>query len=199
MTIIGVPTTGAIPVRVIGSIDNLILQRQPILPLYIEGSLVYDARARIVNYALKEHADLLFLDSDIAFDVSDYDKLVAHNTDIVCGLYCGRTEDHKVPVAYKKVKPKNLLHPAIVENIDAKSMSDYMEVEGAGLGFCLIKNKVLRSLKKNVNPFEPFGALGEDLSFFIRCRKLGFKIMLDTTVNLQHIGQYAYSRKDIQC
>lgn len=196
MTIIGVPTTGKIPVKVVGSIENLILNRPNIRPIYIEGSLVYDARCRIVNYALEQAADLLFLDSDIVFPLEAYDRLVERNADIVSGLYYGRTENNLKPIAYKEVRPKTLFHKQKAENIDVQDLKDYMEVEGAGLGFCLIKNDVLRSLKPKVNPFEPFGGLGEDLSFFVRCRKLGYKVMLDTTFELQHLGEYAYSRKD---
>ena len=70
-----------------------------------------------------------------------------------------------------------------------------MEIAGAGLGFCLIKNRVLKSFSK-INPFEPYKDLGEDLSFFLRCRKNGYKVMLDTTFTLNHLGEYAYNAKD---
>ena len=36
MIIIGVPTTGAIPVRVVGSIENVLLNRQNVTTCYIE-------------------------------------------------------------------------------------------------------------------------------------------------------------------
>ena len=90
MIIIGVPTTGAIPVRVVGSIENVLLNRQNVTTCYIEGSLVYDARARIVNYALQKGADLLFVDSDIEFGLDAFDRLIWRDTDIVSGLYYGR-------------------------------------------------------------------------------------------------------------
>lgn len=197
MIVIGVPTTGAIPVRVVGSIDNVLLNRKDVLPHYIEGSLVYDARARIVNYALSQGADLLFLDSDIQFPLEGFDRLVAHNTDIVSGLYYGRHPGHTQPIAYKTVKPKTLFREPILEVID--HIEPYMEVAGAGLGFCLIRNKVLKALAPTkVNPFEPFGGLGEDFSFFLRCRRKGFKIMLDTTFELGHIGDHTYTAKDYQ-
>ena len=196
MIIIGVPTTGAIPVRVVGSIQNVILNRQDVLPYFIEGSLVYDARARIVNYAIEKGADLLFLDSDIMFPLEGFDKLVAHNADIVSGLYFMRHPASK-PVAYKTIRPKTLFHEPMIENIDMKTIQPYMEIAGAGLGFCLIRNNVLTALTKcKVNPFEPFGGVGEDFSFFLRCRKKGFKCMLDTTFELKHIGDYEYSAKD---
>lgn len=195
MIIVGVPTTGAIPVKVIGCIENLIMQRKDVIPFYTEGSLVYDARAGIVNYALKQGADLLFLDSDILFPLEGFDRLVAHDTDIVSGLYFGRHEGATGPIAYKKIRPRTIFHEQILEPIT--EIKPIMEVDGAGLGFCLIKNKVLHSLTKiNKNPFEPFGSLGEDLSFFVRCKRRGYKVLLDTTFELKHLGEYEYSRKD---
>ena len=196
MIVIGVPTTGSIPVRVIGSIENVLLNRKGVLPYYVEGSLVYDARAKILNYARQNRSDLLFLDSDIEFSLDAFDRLIWRDTDIVSGLYYGRHEGHNGPIAYKKIQPKTLFKKAGYEVIT--EIKPYMEVAGAGLGFCLIKNNVLKDLPDKVNPFEPFGGLGEDFCFFLRCRKLGYKVMLDTTFTLNHLGEYAYSAKDYQ-
>lgn len=196
MIVIGVPTTGAIPTRVVGCIDDLLLNRKEVYPCYIEGSLVYDARAKIVNHALSQGADLLFLDSDIIFPREGFDRLVAHNADIVSGLYYGRHPGSK-PIAYKTIKPKTFFHDPVVEPIDVNNLQPYMEIAGAGLGFCLIRHNVLKSLTSlKVNPFEPFGTLGEDYSFFIRAKRKGFKCMLDTTFELKHLGDYEYSAKD---
>lgn len=197
MIVIGVPTTGAIPTRVVGSIENVLLTHPQgsVVPVYIEGSLVYDARCQLLNHALRMNADLFFIDSDIVFDREAFDRLVWRDTDIVSGLYYGRREGSP-PVAYKAVKPQNIFHKAMIETIDVKTMKPYMEVAGTGLGFCLIRNRVLRSFNTKSNPFEPFGGLGEDFSFFLRCKKNGFKVMLDTTFELTHIGQYGYTAKD---
>ena len=195
MIVIGVPTTGSIPVKVIGSIESVLLSRKDVVPYYIEGSLVYDARANIVNYALQKGADLLFLDSDIQFSLEAFNSLIGRDTDVVSGLYYSRRKP-SYPVAYKTVKPQTIFRPAKIETIT--EIRPYMEVAGAGLGFCLIKNKVLRSLPKNVNPFEPFGGLGEDFCFFLRLRKKGFKVMLDTTFELKHLGQYGYTAIDCE-
>ena len=195
MIVIGVPTTGSIPTRVVGSIQNVLLNRKDILPFYVEGSLVYDARAKILNYARQNHADLLFLDSDIEFSLDAFDRLIWRDTDIVSGLYFGRREGVNDPIAYKTVKPQTLFRKkACVEPIT--EFKPYMEVEGVGLGFCLIKNHVLMSFSDKINPFEPFGNLGEDFSFCLRCRKNGYKIMLDATFTLNHLGEYAYNAKD---
>lgn len=195
MIVLGVPTTGAISVKVVGCIQSLIMQRKDVIPYYTEGSLVYDARAGIVNYALKQHADLLFLDSDILFPIEGFDRLVAHDMDIVSGLYYGRHEGHSGPIAYKKIRPRTRFRGQVLEPIT--EIKPFMYVDGVGLGFCLIKYHVLEALTKiDKNPFEPFGALGEDLSFFVRCRKKGYKVLLDTTFELKHLGEKEYTFRD---
>lgn len=195
MIVIGVPTTGAIPTRVVGSIENVLLNRQGVAPFYVTGSLVYDARAKILNYARQNRSDLLFLDSDIEFSLDAFDRLIWRDTDIVSGLYYGRHEGRNDPVAYKSVKQQTIFRKkSSVEPIT--EIRPFMEVEGVGLGFCLIKNHVLMSFSEKINPFQPFGNLGEDFSFCLRCRKKGYKIMLDTTFQLNHLGEYAYNAKD---
>jgi len=194
MIVIGVPTTGAIPTRVVGAIESVLLCRKGVVPYYVEGSLVYDARAHILNYALEQNADLLFLDSDIIFPLEGFDSLVNRNVDIVSGLYYGRKAGSP-PIAYKSIRPTNILRHS--ERTEIDHIEPFMEVAGVGLGFCLIKNRVMQKIAKpGKNPFEPFGDLGEDLSFFVRCRRKGIKCMLDTTFELRHIGQYEYTSKD---
>ena len=194
MIVLGMPTTGAIPIQVIGSIQNVLMNRKDVTPYYTEGSLVYDARAKIVNYALSQGADVLFVDSDIVFPIEGFDRLKWHDRPIVSGLYFGRHKGQSNPIAYKTVKPSTFYRKKpVLETID--EIKPFMEVEGAGLGFCLVQNKVLRAFGKE-NPFEPFGNLGEDLSFFTRCRRKGFKIMLDSSFALEHIGQYSYTAQD---
>lgn len=193
MIIIGVPTTGAIPVKVVGCIENVLLNRKEVYPYYVEGSLVYDARCKIANYAIEKGADLLFLDSDICFPLEGFDRLAAHkDADIISGLYYDRQGTGQ-PIAYKTIRPKRI-RPARIERID--KISDYMQVEGVGLGFCFIRNRVLTSLSHKINPFEPFGNLGEDFSFLYRCRQKGFKIMLDTTFELKHLGEFAFTFRE---
>jgi hypothetical protein len=180
---------------VAGCIENVLINRQGVLPFYVENSLVYEARHKIIHYALEQDADLLFLDSDICFPLEGFDRLVQHNTDIVSGLYYGRNPE-ALPIAYKKVRPRTWYRKvATLERVD--QISDLMEVDAVGLGFCLIKKNVLQAVYDGKrNPFEPFGNMGEDFCFFHRVRKKGFKVLLDTTFELKHLGEYAYTFRD---
>ena len=191
MILIGVPTMGTIPIKVAASLFGL--SKKPDVELiFTRNSLVYDARHTLMQYALQNGADLLFIDSDIQFTTEAFERLSSHQKPIVSGLYFMKDEERK-PVAYKTVKPRTIFrqHP-LVEHID--HIEPFMEVAGVGLGFCLIRNEVLKSFDPDRNPFEPFGGLGEDFSFFYRCRKKGYQVYLDTTLGLKHLGEYAYGR-----
>ena len=189
MILIGVPTMGTIPIKVAASLFAL-AKKPDVELIFTRNSLVYDARHTLMQYALNNGADLLFVDSDIYFTTEAFETLSSHQKPIVSGLYFQKTEERK-PVAYKTVKPRNCFRQKpLVENID--HIEPFMEVEGVGLGFCLIRNEVLRSFDMKRNPFEPFGGLGEDFSFFVRCRRKGYKPFLDTTLGLKHLGEYEY-------
>ena len=192
MILIGIPTMGTIPIKVVNSIGQIAKKYgDDVQFIFTRNSLVYDARCRIMQEAVKMGADLLFIDSDIYFTIEAFERLLSHKKPIVSGLYFGKDEARK-PIAYKIIRPRNVFHNFKVEHID--HIEPFMEVQGVGLGFCLIRNEVLRSFDMKRNPFEPFGGLGEDFSFFVRCRRKGYKIFLDTTLGLKHLGEYEYGR-----
>jgi hypothetical protein len=190
--IIGVPTMGTIPIKVAYSL-NLIEKKygDQVDIMYTQNSLVYDARHTILREAVKNGSDLLFVDSDVYFTIEAFERISSHKKPIVSGLYFQKSPE-RLPVAYKKVRPRTLFSPPTIEHIT--EIEPFMEVEGVGLGFCLIRNEVLRSFDPNKNPFEPFGGLGEDFSFFVRCRRKGYKVYLDTTLGLKHLGEYEYGQ-----
>jgi len=192
MIILGVPTMGTIPIKVAGAIETVMMQRKA-YPYYVSNSLVYDARYKIARFALENDSDLLFIDSDILFSLEAFDRLLNHKKPIISGLYYTRTKEQS-PVAYSKVRPSSLFHKYPQREI-ITDITPLMEVEGCGLGFCFIQNQVLRDvMKEGKNPFEPYRNLGEDFSFLYRCRKKGYKIYLDTTLELKHLGEYEYGR-----
>lgn len=197
--VVGMPCMDTLPMLTCASLLRLCMSsKHELIPFFVSGSLVYDARNDIVNEALKERADyILFIDSDITFEPDALDKLLAHNTDIVSGLYFGRREHNNNPIAYSKIYPKTLFRKCAkldtIKDVDAP----LQEVAAAGLGFCLIKMNVFyKMLCKNNMIFEPFRGMGEDISFFYRAKKMGFKVFLDSTIPLTHIGYKRYGKND---
>lgn len=191
MILIGVPTMGTIPIKVAASLGMVEKKYgKDVDIIYTRNSLVYNARDTILREAVRNGSDLLFIDSDIYFTIEGFERLLSHKKPIVSGLYFQKSPE-RLPVAYKKVRPRTLFHLPITDHIT--EIEPFMEVEGAGLGFCLIRNEVLRAMDSDrINPFEPYKGLGEDFSFFYRCRKKGYKVYLDTTIPLKHLGEYEY-------
>lgn len=194
MILIGVPTMGTIPIKVAASLNKVEkMYGKDVDIMFTRNSLVYDARHTILREAVRNRSDLLFIDSDIYFTAEDVEAISRHKKPIVSGLYFQKTPE-RLPVAYKKVRPRTLFSPPTIEHIT--EIEPFMEVQGAGLGFCLIRNEVLRAMNSDrINPFEPYKGLGEDFSFFYRCRKKGYKIYLDTTIPLKHLGEYEYGKQ----
>jgi len=196
MIVIGIPTMGSIPTKVVGSIGKIIREYGQQVELFCTNhSLIYDARHTLFQYALESGADLMFIDSDIIFTPEAFGQLLRHKKPIVSGLYYARAFPSE-PIAYKVVKPKTLFRskPELVQ-LKHDELEPFMEVAGVGLGFCLIRHEVLQAVNiEGKNPFEPYGNMGEDFSFLLRCRKKGYKIFLDTTLGLKHVGEFEYGK-----
>lgn len=191
------PNMGKIPTEVVGSLISMSNIYKDIEFRYVfpMNSLIYDARNRCINEALRDNADyLLFIDSDIYFHPDALQKALSKNADVVAGIYYGRVEEHeKEPIIYSKIRPASLFHNASSDiYYDAK---DNATVRGCGMGFCLIKREVLlRMVKRYKSPFEPYKGLGEDLSFCHRLSRLHIPIIA-CECGLLHIGTKKYGKK----
>lgn len=196
--VVGTPCVNDIPILSSACITKLCATYpQNILPYFVSGSLVYDARQDILNYALEENADyVMFIDSDIVFSIDAVEKLIEHDTDIVSGLYFGRRQFKNKPIAYDKITPMRFGKAAKcihITDID----TPYRAVDACGLGFCLIKMQAIKHISKRYKLlFEPYRGLGEDFSFFYRAKKCGYKCYLDTTFELGHVGTYVFTKHD---
>lgn len=194
MILIGIPTMGTVPIKVFASVVKVVRKYGDELQIMTtSNSLVYNARNDLAMDAHNNNMDLVFIDSDIEFTPEAFTQLISHKKPIVSGLYWSRSCP-STPVAYKKVRPKTIFRKNPIGD-HITEIEPFMEVEGAGMGFCLIRHEVLVDIYKDYdNPFQPFGNMGEDFSFFYRARKKGYKIYLDTTLGLKHLGEYAYGR-----
>ena len=144
---------------------------------------------------------LMFVDADIQFNATDIVKLVAHDKDIVGGIY-----------------PQKTLPPKMVVNTleNARTEGDLIEVGTLGTGFMLVKRTVFEQMiqagatpygddiglsdVENNNQYDFFNCtidsngryLTEDWSFCRKWRELGGAIWADTTVALAHVGYYRF-------
>lgn len=193
--LIGIPTTGAIPIKTVQSLMSL--KRPAESAFYFESfSLVYFARNDICDALLKEDWDyLLFVDSDMVFPPDSFERLMALNADIATAVYYGRSGKHQ-PQVYSRIYPRTNEALQICERF-TEVPDGVFEVEGCGMGLCLIKREVIEAVTKEwYAPFEPLPGLGEDFSFCYKARERGFKILADSTIEVGHIGEKVYTKED---
>lgn len=151
--------------------------------------------------------ELLWIDSDIAFNPDDVERIRSWNKDIVAGAY---------PM---KGWPIMTVQPLPGKSVEFNEHGGLEEVMCAATGFLFIKAEVFKTLEKKLNlpecntsfsdPQIPFFQpavwnvegnnyyLGEDFSFCMRARQCGYQILLDTGIKLGHIGKYTYEWADV--
>jgi hypothetical protein len=168
------------------------------------------ARSLIATQALADGFDeLMWIDSDIAFEPASVARLRSHSLPIVCGLY---------PTKIEKRLTSNLLPGTAAITFGREG--GLVEIAFAATGFLYTRRQVYLDIQKRENlpvcnrqssqPIVPyflplivqhgpddFGYLTEDFSFCERARRCGYRIYADTTIRLQHIGLYGYSWEDL--
>ena len=183
-------------------------------------SLITRGRNSLANTFLNSDCShLMFIDADIGFDPEDVFKLLDHNKDVVCGGYPVKLIDwESIRNAAMSGCPasnlKDFSSPYVYNRVpDTKKQNNLIEVIEAGTGFMMIKKKVFEKLSKIVPEYysNQFGKsagkkikefystsiednilLSEDYYFCRLWRKQGGKIFIDTSIKLQHIGNYVF-------
>jgi hypothetical protein len=138
---------------------------------------------------------LLQLDTDHAFEPDIAARLlrIADQTgaDVVTGLYLQRFAPF-APVAYRQTE----VGLSQIGNWDRTLPA--IEVDSAGGGCLLVKRAVFERLRDETGeqPFERIKGLGEDHSFFLRCKKLGIRTVCATQVECHHLHVKALTVDD---
>ena len=191
--LLGMPCIHNIPTKTVISLLQTV-KKGVVDPMIVEGSLVYDARDAIAQFAVDNDYDyILYADSDMIFNADDLNQLMSHNEDIVSGLYVTRRGENN-NVCYTKIITRRRFPYRSPKLIHDTLTSGYGSVDAVGLGFCLIKCSVIKSMfKRYKSLFEPKWGVGEDIAFFIRAKRCGYKPFIDRDVKLGHIGETTYS------
>ena len=159
---------------------------------FICGSLIYDARNKLAQQAIKEEFDYIFwLDSDMIFMTDTLNRLMETmnktDADIVSGIYFRRSAPY-TPVAFSELDI-DLENGKNYHADYTGELSGVHEVAAIGFGCVLMKTEVLFDVfGKFGSPFEPIGGYGEDLSFCWRARELDYKVFIDFDVKCGHVG-----------
>lgn len=150
----------------------------------VKSSLVMVARNQCVEAArLAKATHLLFLDSDILFPADTLTRLLAHNKDIVGGLYVQRAPPH---------------HPLglTIDGRHEMVATGLQKMQTMPTGCLLLKLSIFDKLPKPWFNTQAVGdkIMGEDFYFCERATAAGFEIWCDGDLSreLGHIGQKAF-------
>lgn len=192
---IGIPSTGNAPIELLQTILDADIPCKWSKAIN-KGSLVSVNRDRIVEHAIaSECTHIMWIDSDIVFPSDGIKKLLAHDTDIVSGIYFTKDIKNCSPCAWKGIEYQE--DGNIKEIHPIEKIPTYGRVDLCGMGFCLIKIEVFKDvLDKYGCWYRHMLNIGEDFSFLLRAKACGYKVYVDGTINLLHLGTYGFSKAD---
>jgi len=151
------------------------------------GTTIDHSRNELVKKAQLDKCDYVwFIDTDQLISKGTLDKLLALKVNIASALYFTRTP----PIIPVMRKFENGCYEGIFDWKDG----EVLEVDGIGLGCCLIKMNVFDDIefpyfKLTYENFKGYTLhVSEDLNFCRKVRKAGFKIYVDTGLIARHIG-----------
>lgn len=148
---------------------------------------------QVAEFMGSDHEILLFVDSDMRPSVSDAVAVLSSctpDTPVVGGLYLNPAEDGFArPVIYDLDEHGFIQHPEC-----PVSGSGLVEVGAVGTGFMAIHRSILETLAaKYDSPVQWFdeiiyqgNKLGEDLTFCLRVRDLGYPVMVHLDAKVGH-------------
>lgn len=178
---IAIPHTGTIKSQTVTSLLALVKNLKcEYYTLLQEGCILHALRENLVKKAIElKCTHLLFIDSDMVFQKDIVEKLVKRKKDIV-GI---------VPNT-RKFPPQKILWKKI------KGTGKCYEVEAVPTGFMLVDLKVFEKLTHpwffwEVND-KGETVTGEDFWFCTKAREAGFKVWVDTSIPIGHLGDYIY-------
>jgi hypothetical protein len=147
------------------------------------------AREAIAQMAVDGGMDyLFFIDDDMLAHPDIFEQLYKNKVDICAGLAFTRNAPHK-PVIYNLDTGYSALeHKYWYENYPVMNYpkDELVECDAVGFGAVLIKVDILKQMKKPW--FMVTSGAGEDIHFCHQAREKGFRVFMDTSAKLGHVG-----------
>jgi len=186
--LIAVPTNKYVETDTMKAIYNLEVPEGYTTQLeFFFGYQVDQIRNLIADWA-KGYDYLFSVDSDISFAPDTLKKLLAHNKDVVSGLYIQRIPNTHTLELYSE--RGNIPYG----DIEGKGL---VEIAGCGFGCVLINSNVIRAMEYPHfvyrSAIDHKHTLSEDVYFCMKARERGFRIFADTTILCNHHGSHVYT------
>jgi glycosyltransferase involved in cell wall biosynthesis len=160
---------------------------------YFYGYQVEQVRNLIADWVIKGPYDYLFaVDSDISFAPDTLKKMLAHNKDMVTGLYIQRIPGKHCIEVMRRNEHGGVSH---VPWEDLKGQG-LVEVDSCGFGCVLIKKDVFTSIEYPhflyKSALDHRYTISEDVYFCLKAKEKGKQIWADTTILCGHHGSWTF-------
>ena len=146
------------------------------------------AREEAARMAIEAECDYLYMiDDDMICPDDMFEKLYAHNVDLVSPLAFSRNPPHKA-VLYEKIE---IFDPATKQKASTNRWANYYrdalnECDAVGFGAVLIKTEVLKRIP--APRFMSSEGTGEDILFCYKAKAAGARIFMDTATKIGHLS-----------
>lgn len=129
---------------------------------------------------------ILFIDDDTVPPNDIFVKLIAHDVDMVTGIYPMRNYPHQPILFTYADEGARCTHYFPPDGVG----EGLVPLKAAGLGACLINTRVFKAMPR---PWITLGELipehwNDDISFFLRAEKHGFHLWGDLSVRCGHFA-----------
>jgi FkbM family methyltransferase len=160
---------------------------------YFYGYQVEQVRNLIADWIVKGPYDYLFaVDADISFPPDTLKKMIAHNKDIVTGLYIQRIPGKHCIEVMRRNEHGGVTHVPW-EQLKGQGL---VEVDSCGFGCALIKKDVFTSIEYPhfvyKSALDHQYTISEDVYFCLKAKAQGKEIWADTSILCGHHGSWTF-------
>jgi FkbM family methyltransferase len=160
---------------------------------YFYGYNIDQVRNLIADWVVKGYDYLFSVDSDIAFLPNTLSKMLAHDKDIVSGIYIQRKPGEHIIEIYEHTSTGGMVNMPFGK-LKGRELT---QVAGCGFGCALIKAEVLKTVGypqfKYYSAISMNDTVSEDVDFCRKAGEKGFTIWADPSVLCRHIGSFTFN------
>ena len=138
---------------------------------------------------------VFWMDCDQVYPPNTLTRLISHNLPIVCAKVHRRHPPYDALLKRYNPDKEDKLEPYVDIEYDEWALRanplELLEVDATGFGCNLLAIEVIEKMKRPwfmmnlyVKP-----VIGEDMYFWEQAKKLGYKIMVDCSINVGHISE----------
>lgn len=181
-------------------VDSFFCMARPVQYAYLRPQTsgpIDGVRNELVQRALMHNCTHIFwCDTDQKIPADTMLKLINHEQPIVCAKVHRRKPPYD-PLL-KRVNPDGESEMVYLD-IPSEEWSgkELIEVDATGFGCCLIDIKVMQDMEKPWFKMDIHSkpVIGEDIYFWRKVKVLGYKIFVDCSINIGHLGTASVDEK----